>query len=293
MNKGQKNEPTPHGADSNKPSFFAIIPAHVRYCRELEFGARLLYGELTALTNQYGYCWASNEYFATLYEVDIRTIQLWIKSLKKCKFIIIEVIKQGFKTSRKIWISPESQKMFARRKNLHGRHEKNFAQGHTSHYYYNNTQRKNSSSRKPPSPPPRRPPPITFDLDKRSFAGISDDDINAWKAKFPMLDISSQLALCAEWAIAEPRKNYRRSIIAWLTHSSKQSTKKQDDNAKEHKAYAEKIHELFKKLQRSDIVLGFKYIEFINGMTVNHVEFGQKDFREQCDKELRKRKLNL
>lgn len=109
----------------NQPSFYAVIPAHIRYCKELEGNAKLLYGELTALSSMYGYCWATNEYFANLYGVDVRTIQNWLESLKKLGFISVQLEKQGMKTLRKIWISNEFKEMFATRKEFHGRHEKN------------------------------------------------------------------------------------------------------------------------------------------------------------------------
>ena len=47
-------------------SYYAIIPANVRYDPDLTPNAKLLYGEITALTNDKGYCWASNNYFANL-----------------------------------------------------------------------------------------------------------------------------------------------------------------------------------------------------------------------------------
>ena len=84
-----------------KKSYYAIIPADVRYDKKLQSGAKLLYGEITALCNQSGYCWASNEYFAELYGKKERTIQRWIKSLEKAEFIYSEV--KGMK--RKIFIT--------------------------------------------------------------------------------------------------------------------------------------------------------------------------------------------
>lgn len=93
-----------HMSQESKPSFYAVIPANVRYCSNIEMGAKLLYAEITSLTHVEGYCWASNEYFSNLYEVETRTIQRWISSLVKENFITLEMIKEGFKTKRKIWI---------------------------------------------------------------------------------------------------------------------------------------------------------------------------------------------
>ena len=67
----------------NKPSFYAIVPAFVRYDTNITANAKLLYGELTALSNKYGYCFAKNKYFADIYNVDVRTIRRWISELIK------------------------------------------------------------------------------------------------------------------------------------------------------------------------------------------------------------------
>tara|TARA_R100001530_G_scaffold99380_1_gene69073 strand:- start:3114 stop:3785 length:672 start_codon:yes stop_codon:yes gene_type:complete len=76
----------------DNPSYYAIIPANVRYAN-IKPNAKLLYGEITALSNQKGYCWSSNNYFAELYGVSKNTISLWINQLKKHGFIHVEVIR--------------------------------------------------------------------------------------------------------------------------------------------------------------------------------------------------------
>ncbi len=67
-------------------SYYAVIPADVRYS-DIPQGAKLLYGEITALCNEKGFCWASNQYFADLYKKDERTIQRWLDALEKRAFI--------------------------------------------------------------------------------------------------------------------------------------------------------------------------------------------------------------
>ncbi|WKW47286.1 helix-turn-helix domain-containing protein [Myroides sp. JBRI-B21084] len=79
----------------NPPTFYAIIPANVRYCKGLKANAKLLYGEITALCNKDGFCWAENSYFAELYEVSEETISRWISQLKSFGFISIKIENEG------------------------------------------------------------------------------------------------------------------------------------------------------------------------------------------------------
>jgi hypothetical protein len=81
-----------------KKSYYAVIPANVRYNKKLTANAKLLYGEITALCNEKGYCWASNSYFAKLYSVSNKSISLWIKQLSNHGFLKSEIIyKEGTK----------------------------------------------------------------------------------------------------------------------------------------------------------------------------------------------------
>ena len=68
-------------------SYYAIIPANVRYDKELTPNAKLLYGEITALTNEKGYCWATNAYFAELYSTTNRSVSKWISQLEARGYI--------------------------------------------------------------------------------------------------------------------------------------------------------------------------------------------------------------
>ena len=75
----------------DKPSYYAIIPATVRYDKRLTANAKLLYGEITALCYQEGYAWAGNQYFADLYEVHKNSISAWIGNLKEAGHITVQM----------------------------------------------------------------------------------------------------------------------------------------------------------------------------------------------------------
>jgi uncharacterized phage protein (TIGR02220 family) len=76
---------------NDKKSYYAIIPATVRYDKNICANAKLLYGEITALCNEQGYCWATNKYFADLYDVSKKSISLWIKQLVDAKYVLAQI----------------------------------------------------------------------------------------------------------------------------------------------------------------------------------------------------------
>lgn len=74
------------------PSYYSVIPAKVRYDKELKANEKLLYGEISALSNKNGYCNAKNNYFADLYDVNKKTVSSWITHLKDKGYIEVELV---------------------------------------------------------------------------------------------------------------------------------------------------------------------------------------------------------
>lgn len=70
-------------------NYYAIIPSEVRYCKDISSTAKLLYAEISCLTNFKGYCFAKNEYFAELYDISENRVSKIIKQLKDKGFINI------------------------------------------------------------------------------------------------------------------------------------------------------------------------------------------------------------
>lgn len=77
-----------------KPNYYSILPAEVRYDKRLTANEKLLYSEITSLTSKTGECWATNEYFASIYELSIRSITRMIANLKKYGYINIVMIRK-------------------------------------------------------------------------------------------------------------------------------------------------------------------------------------------------------
>ncbi len=86
--------------------YIAIIPAVVRYDKDLKPSEKLLFGEISALMDSKGFCWASNKYFAELYGVAIETVSRWITHLVKKGYVKSKIVyAEDGKTvlQRKLW----------------------------------------------------------------------------------------------------------------------------------------------------------------------------------------------
>lgn len=81
--------------DTEKPNYYSIIPSIVRYDTDLTPTAKLLYSEITALSNKTGICFARDKYFADIYDVSDRVIRKYLKQLKDKKYIEIEYEYEG------------------------------------------------------------------------------------------------------------------------------------------------------------------------------------------------------
>lgn len=85
-----------------KPNYYAIIPAEVRYDENLKFSEKVLYAEITSLTNYAGECYSSNNYFARLYKTTPQAISKWINNLKEQEYISIDYEYEGKMIKKRI-----------------------------------------------------------------------------------------------------------------------------------------------------------------------------------------------
>ena len=110
-----------------KSNYYAVIPAIVRYDKDLTDKAKLLYGEITCLCNKEGYCFATNNYFSNLYNCTPRAIQFTLSKLQEKGYIKI-IVENNYQ--RKIYLTDalRYEKIFTppHENNFIGRYEKNF-----------------------------------------------------------------------------------------------------------------------------------------------------------------------
>ena len=236
---------------TESPSFYAIIPADVRYCRDIESNAKLLYGEITALANKEGYCWATNKYFADLYDVDTRTIQRWIESLKKHNFIKVKLDKKSFNSTRYIYINHSRsaiKKTSTERQKCHGGYDKNA----THNSKVNNT-----------SPPLSSPPTKKSKVEKHI-----DKSLRSEEEEVPVYDILEHVPLnpsekkrisktYSEPEIAtaikaiegiKPKKGYMALIMDALKKPNNYLQPDKNETFTENKRIALKYNQLYSKL---------------------------------------------
>lgn len=117
------------------PSYYAVIPASVRYDDKISANAKLLYGEISALIGREGFCYASNAHFASLYQVSERTITSWVAALKDGGYIKVHMDRDdsGQVVARRLYLSesipdgqPLEENFYTPRRNFREGIEENF-----------------------------------------------------------------------------------------------------------------------------------------------------------------------
>lgn len=204
---------------AEKKSYFAIIPANVRYDDDLSANAKLLYGEITALCNEKGYCWASNDYFSQLYGKSKRTVIRWINDLVNKNYIQSKISKEDGNLRLISIAEPLVTKMsLPSDKNVTTPSDKNVTHNNTiinntlnnnSYIYSSNSRVKNKKKFIPP----------TIE-EVREYAKSRNSNVDVQK----FYDYYS----VAKWHDKDgnPVKNWKQRLITWESNSRYKQNKK-------------------------------------------------------------------
>ena len=79
--------------EENPIVYYEVIPSPVLFNEELKPNEKLLYAVITVLANKEGYCFASNNYLANLFNAKPHTISNWISHLSKLNFVSVKKSK--------------------------------------------------------------------------------------------------------------------------------------------------------------------------------------------------------
>jgi hypothetical protein len=69
--------------------YYTVIPAAVRYDKTICNGAKLLYGEITALAGKDGVCKVESGYFSNVFALSDDVIRQWISALQRRGYVRI------------------------------------------------------------------------------------------------------------------------------------------------------------------------------------------------------------
>lgn len=132
-------------------SFFAQIPTSILHDKALLPSEKLLYAEIMSLTNAKGYCWASNKYFAEIFDASTRSVQGWLSKLRDSGYIMIEYeYKDGSKEISERKIIPTITKGV---KQISIPHENDFTTPHETDFTHNKINIELDNNNTPYSPP--------------------------------------------------------------------------------------------------------------------------------------------
>ena len=225
----------------DKPNYYSILPANVRYDKRLKPNEKLLYSEITALANTTGECWANNNYFAELYDVTPQTISTWISHLKELNYITIKILyKENSKEidKRLIGINENLNTYYEKsyegiKENLNTPIKKNLKENNTS---INNTRliKRNSNSIN------------TITIKKSRFQPPTLEEINEYikeknlvvdgKQFFEYFDVGN-------WIDSKGNKvkNWKQKLLTW--NKFKQPVREKPKTIKEMTEEEWKVHE--------------------------------------------------
>ena len=131
---------------------------------------------------------------------------------------------------------------------------------------------------------------------KRKTTTPKGESLSLYDKKQPYMKILTDEEQESFIKYVEAHKHEAENIKAWMMDCAKKkywltATPSKEDKVEAHKQLTHWIITSFPN--RKDIMEGYNYIEFINGMTSTYLTFGDKNFEKTCEEELAKRKLSL
>jgi len=89
---------------SPKTSMFAVIPGTILFSKKLNDATKLMYGHITNLCNEKGYCYASNAYLVGLTGKSLASVKRSLKDLADSGYIHVAHVPKNSQDERRITV---------------------------------------------------------------------------------------------------------------------------------------------------------------------------------------------
>lgn len=76
---------------NEQQNYYAVIPSHILNAKDITSDEKLLYALITSLSNDKGYCYASNAYFSKRFGKSDSSIKRWLSNLVLKNYICSKV----------------------------------------------------------------------------------------------------------------------------------------------------------------------------------------------------------
>jgi len=202
--------------EENRQSYYCVVPWHILNDKRINATTKLIYAEITALSNKEGYCWASNGHFAKIFGITDNRVSKLISDLKNKEYVYIEIDKKAG-NKRYIWIRPpigENNHRYGSKQP-----EPMVQNNHKDNTNIDNTKEINKRKKKYSS---------IKDIKEQDLIEISE------RYKVPLSFVELQLEKMENWLGAKGKryKNYRLALMNWVLRAaeSKVEGRAQDDS---------------------------------------------------------------
>jgi len=270
-------------------TYDSVIPTALLVNQNIEPNCIKFYAFVRGLTKLHGYCYATNEYLASLMKSDMSSVKRWIHSLKEEGYLEIHTEKNGIHWQRHIYLSDKFKKSLRRLKNeLPPAQNSAPPSSKMSHIIEDNINIdiKKREEAKPPTP--------LFSFKRVS---MNVQEYEKLIQEFGEPKIKEILDRLDEYADINPKRfkqyaNHAVVIRKWLREDKEKFfSNKKEQITDEHKdvILAGNIKNKVKGMPcDKDIILGHNYIEFHRGQYTDVIKFGDNGFKDQCINALRK-----
>lgn len=260
--------------------FDTVIPLAMWHDKSIDPAAIKLYAFIRNLSNQEGYCYASNKYLCELMDYKETQLRKFLKDLKLAGYLDIKTDKNGIQWQRRLYISDRFKIRLRRSVDRGG----GIATARGGHRYSEGIIKSKSNEEKdtPYNPPEGE---VAFG----SFVRLRTEDYDNLCKDHGKEIIDDLIDDMNNWVPNnKPFKDYLAALRNWLkrrkngSNSSLNRPKEGSRHVESNKALAKKIEQNFRHLiLKGEIRINLHDIEFVSGNHCLVIKYEDHGFKDQ------------